>query len=356
MAHASKKLGSTVARLSSVSTSHIKFPPSEALFQRGSIPKVFSPETWAAQQPSPPSALSAFAHRIGLGTVLEDTETIEQACTHPSFAPFFKHFNPEVSSPATNAQWSYTGNALMGLFAAEHINAKYPYLPTRVLKAAVTSYVGPVTCANVAQEMGATPLLRWHRVSNTPLKRGILHNDALASIPRALTALVYQKRSLPAARKFVDAYFLNREVDLRPLIKFAEPKKALLEMVKKFGRELPKSRLLKETGRFSNSPVFVVGIFSGSDQLGEGFGSSLKMAEYRAAEDALLRVMLTQRRSDELQLPSSTFGTGVGNVFELGDAVDVDYQAPELVMPELMQESSGNASKRMSSVVPSRGV
>ena len=40
-------------------------------------------------------------------------------------------------------------------------------------------------------------------------------------------------------------------------------------------------RLLKETGRFSNSPVFVVGIFSGADKLGEGFGSSLKMAEFR---------------------------------------------------------------------------
>jgi len=41
------------------------------------------------------------------------------------------------------------------------------------------------------------------------------------------------------------------------------------------------SRLLKETGRFSNSPVFVVGIFSGADQLGEGFGASLRMAEFR---------------------------------------------------------------------------
>jgi large subunit ribosomal protein L44 len=136
------------------------------------------------------------------------------------------------------------------------------------------------------------------------LKRGILHNDALASVPRALTALVYQKKSLPAARKFAEAYFLSRQVDLRPLIKFTDPKKALLEMVNKFGRETPKSRcvvfsllsaltrgstplrfflcrLLKETGRYSNSPVFVVGIFSGSDQLGEGFGSSLKMAEFR---------------------------------------------------------------------------
>ena len=42
-------------------------------------------------------------------------------------------------------------------------------------------------------------------------------------------------------------------------------------------------RLLKETGRLSISPVFVVGIYSGADQLGEGFGSSLKMAEFRVS-------------------------------------------------------------------------
>jgi len=48
-----------------------------------------------------------------------------------------------------------------------------------------------------------------------------------------------------------------------------------------FKIDLTSPRLLKETGRFSNSPVYVVGIFSGADKLGEGNGSSLKMAEYR---------------------------------------------------------------------------
>jgi hypothetical protein len=41
------------------------------------------------------------------------------------------------------------------------------------------------------------------------------------------------------------------------------------------------NRLLRETGRLSSAPIFVVGVFTGKDKLGEGFGSSLKMAEYR---------------------------------------------------------------------------
>jgi large subunit ribosomal protein L44 len=131
----------------------------------------------------------------------------------------------------------------------------------------------------------------------TPTKPAVLHTDALSSIPRALVALIYQNRSLPSTRQFVHSFFLNREVDLRSLIKFRDPKRALTFTVAKFKRERPKSRyafgteslvitymsdrLLKETGRFSQSPIFVVGIYSGTDKLGEGFGSSLKMAEFR---------------------------------------------------------------------------
>jgi large subunit ribosomal protein L44 len=48
------------------------------------------------------------------------------------------------------------------------VHASFPHLPTRVLKAAVSAYVGPLTCAAVAKEMGAVPLLRWNRTVSVP--------------------------------------------------------------------------------------------------------------------------------------------------------------------------------------------
>ncbi|KAG5634511.1 hypothetical protein H0H81_001704 [Sphagnurus paluster] len=337
--YAHKRLLTTAARTASVSTSHLpKFPPKDALFKQRDIPKLpFSPETWASTQPAPPSALSAFAHRIGLASVLPTPEVVLQACTHSSFPTLLHQFAPHEPVPKTNAHLAPLGNSLMGLFATEFVQAAYPYLPTRVFKAAVTAHVGTQTCASVAQEMGATPLLRWHRSAE------VTHSDALAAIPRSITALIYQNRSLPSARQFVHSYFLSREIDLRGMIKFRDPKKALLEMVTKFERERPKSRLLKETGRFSNSPVFVVGIFSGADQLGEGFGSSLKMAEFRAAEDALHRVYLTRTPNHLIQLPTSTFPVGIGNVFD-SQGEENPYTAPELVMSEITYSSSGKSS------------
>ncbi|KAF5383701.1 hypothetical protein D9615_003603 [Tricholomella constricta] len=133
------------------------------------------------------------------------------------------------------------------------------------------------------------------------------HSDALASIPRSITALIYQNRSLPSARQFVHSYFLAREIDLRSMIKFRDPKKALLEM------------------------------------LGEGFGSSLKMAEFRAAEDALHRVYLIRTPNELIQLPTSTFPLGVGSVFS-AEGKENAYTAPELVMSEITYSSSGKSS------------
>jgi large subunit ribosomal protein L44 len=40
-------------------------------------------------------------------------------------------------------------------------------------------------------------------------------------------------------------------------------------------------RILKESGRLSEKPVYLVGMFTGTEKIGEGFGSSLAMAEER---------------------------------------------------------------------------
>ncbi|KAI0693201.1 60S ribosomal protein L3 [Cerioporus squamosus] len=349
MGYAQRKVVNTAAKLAHVSSQHLKaLPPKHLTAGRspGAPPAVFDAQSWAASQPPLRSSLAAFAHRIGLGNVVPSPDVIQQAVTHPSFVQLHTQQHPDQPLPATNATLATLGNSLLGLFATEFVNSSYPHLPTRVLKAAVSAHVGPTTCANLAREMGVTPILRWHRTSSTSTQNAVLHADALASVPRALTALVYQYRSLRSARRFVEKFFFSREVDLRSMVKFRDPKQTLLATVEKFGRERPVSRLLKETGRYSQSPVFVVGIFSGADQLGEGFGSSLKMAEFRAAEDSLLKLYLTRQPPHLLQLPTSTFPDAPGNVF---DAVGAEgaYSPTSLGDSEVLYGSTGRAGVRV---------
>lgn len=173
MSHVQKRLASTATKLVTVSTSHLKtFPPKEAVVLKPSsskaktehTPNFFDAETWATLQPPNPATLSAFAHRIGLGNVLANpVEAVQQACTHPSYLPLYAKHRPTEPVPTSNSNLASLGNSLLGLFATEHVNSTFPHLPTRVMKATISAYVGPTTCANIAKEMGAGQILRWKR-------------------------------------------------------------------------------------------------------------------------------------------------------------------------------------------------
>ena len=107
---------------------------------------------------------------------------------------------------------------------------------------------------------------------------------------------VRSRQGFAAARTFVHSVFLSRQADLTTLLKFANPKATLTHTLSKYagqGIESPVTRLVAETGRLSISPIFVSGVYSGTRKLGEGFGSSLKMSEFRANEDALRRIYLS---------------------------------------------------------------
>ena len=159
---AQRRLASAATKLASVPLSSVKkFPPKEAL--TASLSATFSPETWAALQPPPPSALSVLSLRIRFGSVLQIPE-LEQACMHPFILPLHAKRHPNQKPPLANGNLSNLGNALLGLFASEFVVASYPHLPTLIVRAAVSAYVGPNTCANVATEVGAAPLLRWYRM------------------------------------------------------------------------------------------------------------------------------------------------------------------------------------------------
>lgn len=62
---------------------------------------------------------------------------------------------------------------------------------------------------------------------------------------------------------------------------FEDPQKELFALMRRKERAPPIPRLKGESGALSSNPVFVVGIYSDVDLLGEGYGSSKKMAEFR---------------------------------------------------------------------------
>ncbi|KAF9436664.1 hypothetical protein BGZ76_003348 [Entomortierella beljakovae] len=242
------------------------------------------------EQPS--SAVVAFAHRLGLNN-LKDKSLLMRIVTHPSY---------ERVGVQTNAGLSTLGGNVMEMYILELLHAKYPKLPTQALQEAVRTFTRTSTLELMAKEFGVDDVARWVR-SKPDAGYQLSSKTVKASVVRAVVGAIYVDQGPIKAREFVHAHFASREFDVSSLLAIEEPKRYLSFLMKRLEREAPVARLLAETGRTSKAPVFIVGVYSGTEKIGEGFGSSIKMAEFRANKDALTKYYMEEIK--DFELPSN---------------------------------------------------
>ena len=132
---------------------------------------------------------------------------------------------------------------------------------------------------------------------------------ASASFIRALAGAIYLHAGAEASKTFHKDHVLSRHLPLHSLFHFTHPTRDLSRLCLRENFEPPVARLISETGRLSRTPVFVVGVFSGDDKLGEGAGSSLNEGRVRAAAAALRSWYLYSPPESEVMLPSAVEGT-----------------------------------------------
>ncbi|KAJ5852498.1 uncharacterized protein N7529_011883 [Penicillium soppii] len=240
-----------------------------------------------------------------------------------------------------NASLATLGHDLLSYYATEHLLCNYPRLPLTVIFAAMYAYAGPKTLAAMAREWGvefaAIPggevdpgLLQFRRLEagaevpspppsqtarpyesqknwrktvtskifyddefgdplkgNTDAAAGVTSEQASAEFVRAIMGSIYLHAGRAAAKRFFEQHFLSRHLNISELFNFHAPARDLTRLCAREDFERPVAKIISETGRKSRHPVFVVGIFSGQDKLGEGAGASLVEARERAAVAAL---------------------------------------------------------------------
>ncbi|KAI3318324.1 ribonuclease III [Xylariaceae sp. AK1471] len=131
-----------------------------------------------------------------------------------------------------------------------------------------------------------------------------VEKNAHANFVRAVIGAVYLHCGSDAAKTFVKSHVLSRQLDLANLFNFKLPQRELTRLCARENFDPPVARLLSETGRLSRTPVFVVGIYSGRDKLGEAAGPSLDAAKVAASINALKSWYLYSPA--EVGLPSDT--------------------------------------------------
>ena len=119
------------------------------------------------------------------------------------------------------------------------------------------------------------------------LENGVTAEKACTSFVRALTGAIYLHSGRPAAKQFYKDHFMSRQLNMANLFQFRNPNRDLSRLCAREGFQSPVARILSETGRKSRHPVFIVGVFSGNDKLGEGAGAGLDEARTRASVAAL---------------------------------------------------------------------
>jgi dsRNA-specific ribonuclease len=296
--------------------------------------------------PSPPvhaartsAKLSALHARLSLPPRLP-LETLARALVDPS---------ADSSPQFNNKAFSVLGNDLLGYYTSEYIVCQYPRLPLAVVYAAMYAYVGEKALAAITREWGVetaaapggevdpgllqlkllppetaqvqptAPLVSTAPEPNTfgfrhSMSSRTVYDDEFGEIRdrpaqkdgdtsskpegttvskaglnfvRAVMGAVYLHGGRVAAKKFYREHFMSRQLAMADLFNFRFPTRDLSRLCAREGFRSPVARILSETGRKSRHPVFVVGVYSGNDKLGEGAGSSLDEARTRAAVAAL---------------------------------------------------------------------
>ncbi|PHH62246.1 hypothetical protein CDD81_7306 [Ophiocordyceps australis] len=314
--------------------------------------------------PSPPfqraahsAKLAALHARLCLSSKFP-IQTLARALVTPSADPSVQ-FN--------NLNLACLGNTIINYHVLEYLLCKWPRLPMTVLYAALRAYSGAESLDQIARRWGveavAAPgqevdpgllqwkpdinnhtMLRWGYVRsetrrNEAYRRGIssrvifdddfgdvirpkdknptnesvheanLQHEAFASFVRAVVGAVYSHCGHVSAKSFVSSHILSRKLDLSHLFEFLLPTRELAMLCAREGFDPPLARLESETGRLSRTPVFVVGIYSGNEKLGEAAGPSLDVARRKACM-ASLKAWYLYSPGNKVRVPSDMMEKG----------------------------------------------
>ena len=228
--------------------------------------------------------LFALAHRLGYS--LADLPRLQAALTHRSALSIQvkEEGRGELGPEEQNSRLAFLGKVLTQYLVTEHLLTTYPNMQGDGLSDLSVFLLNDDALVKCADYVGITELIRARKRLDDPRKQKITVRALLATV-----ACLHLDQGPAAARKFVQEFIISKMagVDLHEILKIQHPRFMLQGILVSQGLPPPQSMLLKESGRATHFPTYVVGVYSGERLLGEGCGTSLRRAEREACLAAL---------------------------------------------------------------------
>ena len=211
-----------------------------------------------------------------LGYRFKRLDLLELALTHRSWAN-------EQGVPEHYERMEFLGDSVLGLVAAEWLYSQHPELPEGELSKLKSQLVSREALASYARDLDLGAALKIGVGEDR--SGGRSKPSLLADSMEAIFGALYLDGGLEAARKAI-LPMLETAYRQKAREIVVDAKTQLQEFSQALGWDLPDYRLTGSSGP-DHSKTFVVECWVAGELAGQGEGPSKKMAEQRAAADAL---------------------------------------------------------------------
>ena len=211
--------------------------------------------------------------------VFKNKNLLEQAFIHRSYI----NENPSTKL-SHNERLEFLGDAVLEVVVTNFLYKKYPSYTEGELTALRSALVNAVIISEIASSIGMNDYLLLSK--GEAKDNGKARQYILANTYEAYVGALYLDQGIDVVDKFIHKSLLPKTEEIVSKKLWRDAKSLVQEKAQEFVNFTPAYKVLHESGP-DHDKHFTVGIYFGTDLVGEGKGQSKQEAEQKAAEAAL---------------------------------------------------------------------
>jgi ribonuclease-3 len=213
-----------------------------------------------------------------------DPSLLEGALIHRSY----RHEKDDIHRD--NQRLEFLGDAALGLVAADRLYHRFPLEQEGSLTRMRSLITNRSALAIVARRLGLSSFIRLGR--GEQLSGGYDRESNLGDAMEAILGALYLDGGLEAVHRVYDRFFAPLLDELMESDPLPNPKGSLLEWTQERWKSTPVYRVVEASGPDHDRRFTVEAVVAGEVK-GLGTGRTKRLAEARAAEQALSHLMRT---------------------------------------------------------------